>query len=742
MTSDSTHRIDALRARIAHGGAYQESLATLRAEVCAREFARSQGEAQVVRAAKVLASFLRDKEIPMVSGDVLAGHQQCYDFATPMDLPCFDTPPAGSRLSKETVPLALAAGVAGDDVALMEEFLTGLEIGLIGTCLGGHVIGGYDRVLEMGFPALAAEARAETGAFAEASAIVMEAASEYAYRYARRAEELLPTASEEDRPYLQRIAEACEELSEGPARSFVQAVQSVVLTHEILTAEQSCSSLSLGRVDQYLYPYYIADIAAGALTHDDARELIEALWLKIGGLVQSYQNVTLGGADIDGADQSNELTYLGLAATARLKLDQPLVSLRCHAGMSDDLWESTLDLIGQGMGFPALFNDPVVREAKERVGIARADAANYGIVGCVEMTVPGKEWAQTEAVRLNWAKVLELMLNEGVCTRTGKQTSFASSCPLAELTTFEKFYDAFCEVFGRSVDLLARGTMVRDRGFGEVYPYPFLSSTMVGPLASGCDVSAGGAEYNALTMNSCGMADVVDSLMAIKTCIYDDGAMTLDELATGLRTEFADAPQMRSTLAGSGERFGNGATDPDAMLVDLTARVHAQLAQYDPPRGGAWQMGLYTVDAHAYMGKQTGALASGRPAGVSLANGCSPCQGADVHGPTAAVRSVTALDHASLGNGMVFDLKFAPEWVKSDAGRGALRGLVQTYFVMGGMEIQFNVVDGETLRAAQMTPEAYRDLIVRVSGFSAYFTGLDPVTQDEIIARTQHGEID
>jgi pyruvate formate-lyase/glycerol dehydratase family glycyl radical enzyme len=740
--SRSTERIDAIRSRVAHSAAYQESIATLRREVCAREFAFSHGQPQVIRVAKVVAAFLREKDVPMVAGDVFAGHSQYYDFEMPLDLPCFDGPIPGSILSKENVPLALSVGVAGDEVALMEQFLTGLEIGLVSTCLGGHVIVGYDRVLATGFAGLAAMAREQDGDFARASVIIMDAACDYARRYSGRARELAVGASEADAPYLDRIAEACERLAVGPARTFFEAIQSVVLTHEILTCEQPCSSLSLGRVDQYLYPYYQADITAGAITEADAREWIEGLWLKIGSLEHSFQNVTLGGADLEGRDQSNELTAMGLEATRRLKLDQPLVSLRYHAGMSDAVWDRAIDLIGEGLGFPALFNDPVVIDAKQRVGLSREDATNYGIVGCVEMVAPGAEWSQTEAVRLNWAKVLELMLNDGVCTRTGKQTTLAADVCIEEIETFEDFYDAFGRVFAKAIDLLARGTMVRDRGFGAVYPYPFLSSTMDGPLANGTDVSSGGARYNALTMNGCGMADLVDSLGAIRECVYSGRAVSLVELAEALRTDFAGRPELKSQLAAAGERFGNDAEAPDAMLRDLVRRVHEQLASYAPPRGGVWQMGLYTVDAHAYLGKQTGALPSGRGAGVSLANGCSPCQGADTHGPTAAVRSVATLDHRMLGNGMVLDLKFAPSLVKSEAGRGALRGLIETYFAMGGMEIQFNVVDAETLEAAKADPDAYRDLIVRVSGFSAYFTTLDPVTQDEIIARTEHGSVD
>ncbi|MHC4986201.1 MAG: pyruvate formate lyase family protein, partial [Planctomycetota bacterium] len=497
-------------------------------------------------------------------------------------------------------------------------------------------------------------------------------------------------------------------------------------------------SLSLGRLDQYLHPFYQADLADGRLNKAEAEEIVQALWLKFGALKGAYQNVTLGGCDADGNYLGNDLTVMGLRASARLKMDQPLVSFRWHPAMPEALWEPVLDLIGEGLGFPAMFNDEVVIDAKCRVGLDRADAADYGAVGCVEMTAGGREWSQTEAVRINWAKALELMLNDGVCMLTGTATPFRSDRPLAELAAFDDFLASYKRVFGRLIDMAAEWTIVRDEGFPLLQPTPFLSSTMTGCLECGRDVSAGGTTYNLLTMNSCGMADTADSLLAIKHLVYDRGELTLAELVDSLRNNFAGADDLRASLADAGPHFGTDRDEADLLVKDLAELLHERLADFRNVRGGGYQIGMYTVDSHAWLGKATGALPSGRPAGVSLASGLSPRQGADTAGPTAVVRSLTKLDHSQFGNGMVLDIKFSPSIFDDLQGRQALRKLIETYFTLGGLEIQFNVIDRKTLLAAQSRPEEFRDLVVRVSGFSAYFVDLDSVCQDEIIARTEH----
>ncbi len=747
MISATDDRIESLKQRIAHFASASEETSTQRKDVFARVFAAMPNRPLIVRMAEGLAAFLREKQLVMFADDVLAGFQQFYDFTVPTDLDCWGQPAPDSIRRGDYMSLANVAGVSDADVSLMDQARQCERVGLFSGGLGGHVIAGYHRVLEVGLAGLAEAARqrlvgAEGGEeardFAASSLIVCTAASDYAVRYADKADELA-AANIDHREQLQIVADACRWVGANPPRTFFEAVQLVALTHEIITAEQPSGSLSLGRLDQYLWPFYQRDIQASALTPEYAELIVQALWLKLAALKAGYQNVTLGGLGPDGEYQANDLTYMGLRASAKLKMDQPLVSLRCHPSMPDQLWEAVLDLIGDGLGFPAMFNDDIAIDAKCAAGVARADAVDYGIVGCVEMAAPGKEWSQTEAVRVNWAKVLELMLNEGRCTLTGEQTSVRSDQPVSDFASFEDFYTCYKRLLGECVDLAAKTTVLRDAAFGLASPFPFLSSTMAGCLAAGRDVVVGGTTYNMLTMNSCGMADTVDSIMAMKRLVYEARSVTLAELADALRADFQGAGKLRAELGGAAPRFGNDCDETDALMVDLTDFLHERLAGYGNCRGGGWQMGLYTVGAHATLGGMTGALPTGRPAGLSLANGMSPCQGADVTGPTAVVKSLTKLNHRQLGNGMVLDIKFHPSFFAERQQRGALRRLIETYFQLGGLEVQFNVVSRGTLLAAQASPEEYRDLVVRVSGFSAYFADLDKICQNEIIARTEHG---
>ena len=492
--------------------------------------------------------------------------------------------------------------------------------------------------------------------------------------------------------------------------------------------------MSLGRLDQYLFPYYARDIANGVLTRHEASELIEALWIKFAGMKRGFQHVALGGSGRDGEYEANDLSYMCLRATKKLRMDQPLLSVRWHPSIPDDFWKETQDLIRLGMGFPALFNDEVAIAAKRGVGIDDEDAQNYGIVGCVELSIPGKEFSHTEELRVNWAKVLDLMLNDGVCSVTGEVMGLKEKRDPGSIESFEEFYEWYKEEFRHFVDLSIKGRNIADREFPSRRPYPFLSSTMEGCLENGRDVTAGSTVYNLSTVNGCGMANAVNSLAAIKSLVYQDRRVSLPGLAQALQREDA----LPEALATKCPKFGNDEDEADDIMRDLVEVFHDEIAGHRNPRGGRFQTGLYTVEAHSHMGKLTGALPDGRPRCVALASGLSPSQGTDLSGPTAVARSLTKLNHRLLGNGMVLDLKFHPAFFDNEEKRQAFRHLVETYFQLGGMEIQFNVISKETLVEAQESPEEYRDLIVRVSGLSAYFTDLAKATQDEIIARTEH----
>jgi pyruvate formate-lyase/glycerol dehydratase family glycyl radical enzyme len=748
-------RIQVLKQKTREGAS--ERMFTQRREIYERVFRENRSEPQVLRMALALAAFLREKDIILYVEDLLAGHEQFYDF----------------ELSSGCVP---PPAIEEAECLDTEEFLRGYKIGLFYGGLGGHVIAGYERVLSLGFGALANQARdrltrafGRERDFARASLVVCEAAYAYALRYAQTAQELASqteitmasvkviaqkpsdhpepvegdrTVSEQSLTYvndLRRIADACTWVATNTPRNLFEALQLLWLTHEIITCEQSCGSLSLGRVDQYLYPYYQRDLAAGMLTRAEASELIDAFWVKLNGIKRGFQHVALGGCGSDGAYAANDLTYFCLQATRKLGMDQPLMSVRWGRDIPAAVWDEILDLIQTGMGFPALFNDEVAIAAKQRLGVTKVDAMNYGVVGCVELSVPGKEFSHTEGIRISWAKVLELMLNDGVCPVTGERTRLAQSHDLACIKTFDEFYLWYRLELGHFLDLAVRGHNWLDRAFPKRWPYPFLSSTMEGCLEAGRDVTEGSTVYNFSTVNGCGMANAVDGLAAIQKLVFQEQKVTLSALAEALHTDFAQAMPLQKALLGC-PKYGNDIPGPDEMMRNLVELVCCQIDQVRNPRNGRFQAGMYTVETHTFMGKLTGALPDGRRRGFALANGHSPAQGADISGPTAVIKSATRYDHRLLGNGMVLDLKFHPMFFKDPDALHAFRRLVETYFMLGGMEIQFNVVSRETLLAAQLDPWSYRDLLVRVSGFSAYFVDLDKLTQDEIIARVEHNQ--
>ena len=755
LSTDTTisRRINTLKLRMQN--THSERMSGQRKEIYRREFAKHSEVSQVFRMAKGLASFLREKDIILWEDDLFAGYEQFYDFSVPA------VPPACEKTEGE------GAGAKGGNNACGEnstdarstnsseaEFLVktalGGRIGLFGGGLGGHVIAGYRRVLEKGFGALAeeAEAKLQTGDpatkdFAAASLTVCKAAADYALRYAEKAEELAGNSkaaggdgAARNRKQLRRIGEACRWIAINPARTFYEAVQLLWLTHEIITCEQSSGSLSLGRIDQYLHPFYEKDLANGVLTPCEAAELIQALWIKFSGIRRGFQHVVLGGGR-NGSYEANALSSICLQATSLLRLDQPLLSVRWRRDMPDDFWTEIQELIRLGMGFPALFNDEVAIEAKRRLGVAVPDAEDYGIVGCVELSIPGKEFSHTEELRVNWAKVLELMLNGGVCTVTGERMALREQRDLESFASFREFFDWYKIELSHFLELGIKGRNIADRHFPENRPYPFLSSTMERCLENGKDVTAGSTVYNFSTVNACGMANAANSLAAVKRLVFDEKRMTLPALARVL----AESDIMPRELISACRSVGNDQPEPDEILKEIADCFCRAVLKNENPRGGRFQAGLYTVDAHTYMGLLTGTLPDGRRRCTALASGMSPSQGTDLSGPTAVIKSISKLDHRILGNGMVLDLKFHPSFFEDTAKRKAFRQLVETYFNLGGMEIQFNVIDRETLRRAQSSPEAHRDLIVRVSGFSAYFVDLVKETQDEIIARTEHATI-
>ena len=678
-------------------------------------------EPRVIRAAKCLAQFLMEKRVYISPHDLLAGNAQYCNcaYSHPKDI------------REEITCYEEKTGIIDPR---MDIFEAGLNAKLYQRGQGGHVIAAYDYVLEHGVDALietaARYSRAPEGEardLAEASLIVCTALSNYIERYAEEARSL----------NMDQLASTCAAIAHRPPESFIEAVQLMWLLHEVVIFEQYCGSMSLGRLDLTLYDFYQKDTEKGILSREEARKIIEAFFTKLGGLKRGYQNVTLGGTDAKGRLVDNDITRICLEVSKCLMIDQPLLSMRYTPEMSSGLWEAILDLMQTGIGFPAMFNDALAIESKIKAGIEAADAANYGIVGCVEVSVPGKEFAHTEGLRLNWAKILELMFNGGKCRFTGFDFGLLSMKRLDSIHTFEEFYEWYKAELVHFLTLAMEVNKALDTGYGENWPTPYMSSLMRGCIQKGKDVNAGGAVYNLTTVNGCGMANAVDSLCAIQKVVFEDKLCDLPRLAEILASDFEADENIHHALLKRCPKFGNDDDRADLIMRELTDLFCKTVNACRNPRGGSFQTGLYSVDHHMLMGKVTAALPDGRRSKISLANGFSPVQGADVKGPTALINSIVKNDLSQLGNGMVFDLKFHPGFFREN--RPQIKALIETYFSLGGYEIQLNVVDRNTLIEAQKFPDRYKNLIVRVSGFSAYFTDLNAALQDEIIARTEYG---
>ena len=704
----------------------------LRRRVFDREWFLHRQEPKILRLAHGLAMYLLEKPV-WLEDDLLAG---VYGFTEYRHSTPFSFTEAFEAYRDD----------GGDfDAALVEQAIRMTDAGMAGIGSGLHVVGGFRRALSLGVSGMrralteAAAGEGETD-FRRAALLTLDAFTLYVRRCADEAKMLavrLDTGPQR-RAALTELARACDWVATEPPETFREALQLVALLHEVISTEERCGSLSFGRLDKYLFPYYRRDVAAGILTPEEAQALIDSFWLKLAANRWGWQNVTLGGWDSEEGFCWNAVTRMCLDASRRLRRDQPQVTFRCHPTMPDEAWEDVISLLKLGLGFPSLYNDEQCIAAKERVGIPRRDAEEYGILGCVELTIPEKEYSHSEGMRINWPKLLEVALHGGLCPLTGLRFPQKEPRPLDSFRDFEDFLAWFEGEFLFYVDILARAADEMHTAYCRHYPIPFLSATMEGCAESGRDATEGGTIYNHSCINTAGQANLVDSLAAIKEFVFEEGLYTLPELAELLRSNFAGREAERHHLMDHCPRFGS-----DDSCTALMTRLHELYCDYlihlPNKRGGVREVGYYSVEAQVYFGEATGALPDGRGAGEVLSNGTAAVQGTERHGPLTVLRSVAAMDCSCLGNGMAMDMKFHPQFFANPEHSGKFRQAVETYFQLGGMQLQVNVVDKATLEEAQREPEKHRNLVVRVSGFSAYFGDLSRGVQDEIIRRTEFG---
>ncbi len=553
---------------------------------------------------------------------------------------------------------------------------------------------------------------------------------------------------------LREIASACRRVPYLPARSFHEGVQACWLVHVALNLEDFEQGLSFGRLDQILYPLYRADLASGRLTRHRATEILASLCLKSCETLPLYserideyfsgngvaQGITLGGTDDQGVDCTNELSGAFLDAYAQVRTREPALHVRVHSDTPRWFLEQCAALLQLGCGKPAFFGDAAVVAALENAGMTSAHARDYAVIGCVEMASQGRTYNSSDAALFNLPLCLELALGEGRQLGEGQDARIgAATAPVTAMDTIADVVAAYRAQVSDGIDNVARVLSALEQSYRVWRTTPVNSMLTDGCMRRGCDVTWGGATYDMTSIQAVGVADVGDSLFAIETLVFDQRRYSLVELVAILRADFAGHEPLRAELVNRMARYGNGDKRVDHYLQIAADGFADAVRGHGNTRGGRYVPGFYSMTCHHGFGRRTGALPDGRRAGERFSNGIAPVDGVERSGPSAVLRSASGLDSRAWANCYALNLKFDHKAVAGTAGRRALASLVKNYFDQGGMQVQINVLDAETLRAAQHSPADYPGIVVRVAGYCAYFHDLQPEVQDEIIERTAHG---
>ena len=676
----------------------------------------------------------------------------------------------------------------------------------------GHVTVKYWEVLETGFEGIMEKAQKELDGcsvgdgnyarkshFLEAVILSCKAVIDYAGRYAKLAQEIAAQTSDPVRKQeLLVIAENCSRVPAKGAQNFYEACQSFWFVQQLLQMESSGHSISPGRFDQYMYPYYKKDMEAGTITREFAQELMDCIWVKLNDLNKCrdaasaegfagyslFQNLIAGGQNKEGEDVTNDLSVMCIQASMHVHLPAPSLSVRVWNGSPHEFLIKAAELTRTGIGLPAYYNDEVIIPALQNRGLSLEDAREYNIIGCVEPQKAGKTEGWHDAAFFNMCRPLELVFSNGM--DKGEMVGIPTG-DVTQMKTFDEFFDAYKKQMEYCISLLVNADNAIDVAHAERCPLPFLSCMIDDCLKEGKSVQEGGAVYNFTGPQGFGIANMADGLFAIRKLVYEDKKVSMKELKEALAWNYdkgldaqsaGDMTEMimkamqkagRNVDASTAEgllktfmgmkpgeqktqrfkeihdmidevpKFGNDIPKVDYFAREVAYTYSKPLQKYNNPRGGKFQAGLYPVSANVPLGGQTGATPDGRYAHTPVADGVSPSAGKDVKGPTAAATSVSRLDHFIVSNGTLFNQKFHPSALSGREGLEKFVALIRGYFDQKGMHMQFNVVDRQTLLDAQEHPEKYKHLVVRVAGYSALFTTLSRSLQDDIIRRTEQG---
>lgn len=620
----------------------------------------------------------------------------------------------------------------------------------------GHIIADVGEVLDRGLGSLLAEVEERRDAapdndFLRAGALCVRAVTDYVRRYERIVRDaaegrpvadpnasVAPASTPGRARELSRMADVLAHVATEPCRDLYDALQLTWLLCVALQHESNASSISLGRMDQYLLPYYRASVAAGA-SEAQVRELLQCFYLKTNTVVfvrstdsarffagfPTGYNLVVGGVDAEGRDASNELSLLLLDLQRDTRLPQPNLSVRLHAGAPDALLRKAAEVIRLGDGLPQCFNDEVNVESFARRGVTLTDARDYAVVGCVELSIPGRMYGLHDICMFNIVRCMELAMR---------------SHPEG-FDDFEALVREVEATIDHYVSLMARGCNVCDEAHRATSPTPLLSVLVHDSLERGADITSGGARYNPSGVQGVGTANLADSLYVVKRAVFEEGALTWAQLLGMLERDWRGAGDevWRQRFINRYEKYGNDVDEVDQIGRRVLSHYGEEVARYENARGGRFQPGSYTVSAHIPLGAAVGATPDGRRAGEQLADGgLSPMVGRDKSGPTASLLSVSKLENVLDTNGSLLNVKFSPSTLEGEAGLARLVAYLRAFCRLKIQHIQFNVVDRATLLDAQAHPEDHRDLVVRVAGYSAMFVELAKAIQDDIINRTEH----
>lgn len=674
----------------------------------------------------------------------------------------------------------------------------------------GHVTVNYEEVLQIGYEGIRKKAEdeltkcsvgdsnyAKKTHFLNAVITSCNAVIRYAKRYAKLAlEEANQCADPVRKAELLQIAKNCDRVPEKGATTFYEACQSFWFVQMLLQVESSGHSISPGRFDQYMYPFYEADIKNGTLTREFAQELMDCIWVKLNDLNKArdaasaegfagygmFQNLIAGGQNKDGVDVTNDLSIMSIDASLHVGLPQPSLSVRVWNGTPVEFMLKAAELTRVGSGLPAYYNDEVIIPSMLNRGISLEDARDYNIIGCVEPQKAGKTEGWHDAAFFNMCRMLELVFSNGVVDgiQIGLQTG-----DVTKMKTFDEVYDAYKKQSEYMISLLVNSINAIDVAHAERCPLPYLSSMLEDCIGRGISTQEGGSVYNFTGPQGFGIANVTDSLLVIKELVFEQNKLSMAELKDALAKNFGQGLQKEQAevitkevvkqLVSAGKqvtekeiaeifvtalsggvtmeekarfdeildmieeipKYGNDIYEVDMFAKDVAYTYTKPMEKYKNPRGGIFQAGLYPVSANVPLGRSTGALPDGRLAGTPIADGVGPMAGRDNHGPTATANSVARLDHGIASNGTLLNQKFHPSALKGQQGLLNFVSLIRSYFDQKGMHVQFNVVSRDTLIDAQKNPDKYKTLVVRVAGYSALFTTLSRSLQDDIINRTE-----